>query len=158
MRNERGYYSDEASEQRRLQQEAMDDLPCVFVPQFPTRMGDSGPERMPMDLTDAERYGRICEVLQASAKPFDPDSVDQLDQAMAESRADDWLLCIGNPTMIAVAAGAFATIHGRLNVLQWQSRKGYYEAIRVEFTEDGSSLSVVTVPPAQGEDDDRRED
>lgn len=132
-------------------------LPCVLVPQFPTRMGADGPERMPLDLTDAERYGRVCEVLGPSAKPFDPDSVDQLDAAIADSSGDDWLLCIGNPTLIAAAAGAFASIHGRLNVLQWQSRKGRYEAIRIEYTDEGTSLQVVTVPPPlnphDGEDD-----
>lgn len=131
------------------------DLPAVLVPQFPTRMVDGEVQRMPMDLTDAQRYGEVLELLEPSAKPFDPGSVEQLDQAIAESSGEDWLLCIGNPTLIAVAAGAFASIHGRLNVLQWQSRKGHYEAIQIEFTEDGTSLKVVTVPPTPGEDDDR---
>src|SRR3954471_15606260 len=103
----------------------------VFVPQFPTRMGDDGPERMTLDLTDAERYGRVCEVLGPSAKPFDPSSIEQLDQALLDSRSTDWLLAIGNPTLIAAAAGAFASIHGCVNVLQWQSRKGRYEAIQI---------------------------
>lgn len=133
------------------------DLPAVLIPQFPTRMGDNGPERMRVDLTDAERYGRVMELLEPSAKPFDPGSIEQMDQAIMDSREDDWLLCIGNPTLIAVAAGAFASIHGRLNVLQWQSRKGHYEAIQIEFTEEGTSLSVVTTPPTPGEDDDRAE-
>lgn len=130
-------------------------LPAVLIPQHPTRMGENGPERMAMDLTDAERYGRVCELLEPTAKPFDPDSIEQMDQALLESSEDDWLLCIGNPTLIAAAAGAFASIHGRLNVLQWQSRKGHYEAIQIIYTEDGTSLSVVTVPPTPGEDDDR---
>lgn len=130
------------------------ELPAVLIPQFPTRMGDSGPERMRVDLTDAKRYGRVMELLGPQAKPFDPDSIEQMDQAMLESREDDWLLCIGNPTLIAAAAGAFASIHGRLNVLQWQSRKGYYEAIKIEYTEEGTTLTVVTAPPTPGEDDD----
>jgi len=130
------------------------DCPAVLIPQHPTRMGSDGPERMSIDLTDARRYGEPVELLEPSAKPFDPSSIEQLDEAMADSHGEDWLLCIGNPTLIAVAAAAFATIHGRLNVLQWQSRKGYYEAIQIEFTEDGTSLSVVTTPPTPGEDDD----
>ena len=133
-----------------------DGLPAVLIPQFPTRMGNDGPERMRVDLTDAERYGRPLELLDCSAKPFDPSSVEQIDQAIMDSRAEDWLLCIGNPTLIAVAAGAFASVHGRLNVLQWQSRKGLYEAIQIEFTEEGTDLKVVTLPTPRGEDDDYR--
>lgn len=133
--------------------------PCVFIPQHPTRMGHEGPERMPLDLTDAERYGRICELLEPGAKPFDPSSVAEIDATIADSGPDDWLLCIGNPTLIAVAAGALALAHGRLNMLQWQSRKGHYEAIRITYLDmsegGGTLLEVVTIPP--GEDDDRRE-
>lgn len=117
-------------------------------------MGQDGPERMPLDLTDAERYGRICELLEPGAKPFDPDSIDEMDMAISTSSADDWLLCVGNPTLIAAAAGAFASIHGCLNVLQWQSRKGYYEAIRITYTDEGTTLEVVTTTPSSGEDDD----
>lgn len=128
----------------------------VIIPQHPTRMGDNGPERMPMDLADAERYGTVVEVLDGSAKPFDPDAIEQLDQFMMDSSADSWLLCIGNPTLIATAAGAFASIHGRLNLLQWQSRKRRYEAIQVTYGEEGTQLSVVTLPQhaVNGEDDD----
>lgn len=129
--------------------------PCVYIPQFPTRWGEGGPQRMPLDLTDAERYGRVMEILSPEAKPFDPGSIDQLDQELAESRPEDWLLCIGNPTLIAAAAGAFASIHGCLNVLQWQSRKGRYEAIKIEYLENGTQLSVATLPDApEGEEDD----
>lgn len=132
-----------------------DQYSMVIIPHFPTRMGDHGPERMPMDLTDAERYGTIVEVLDSSAKPFDPSSMEQLDQFMVDSSADSWLLCIGNPVLIAAAAGAFASIHGRLNLLQWQSRRRRYEAIQIEYGEDGTQLSVVTLPQYQevGEDD-----
>ncbi len=127
----------------------------VIVPQFPTRMGDSGPERMVVDLADAERYGTVVEVLGSGAKPFDPDSIEQLDQFMTDTSADNWLLCIGNPTLIAAASGAFASIHGRLNLLQWQSRRKRYEAIQITYGEEGTELSVVTLPfHHNGEDDD----
>lgn len=127
----------------------------VIVPQFPTRMGDHGPERMPVDLTDAERYGTVVEILSSTAKPFDPESIEQMDQFMLDSSADSWLLCLGNPTMIAAAAGAFASIHGRLNLLQWQSRRRRYEAVQITYGEEGTNLSVVTLPADNpGEDDD----
>ncbi len=120
-------------------------LPVVLIPQFPTQMGDCGPERRPLDLTDAERYGRLVEVLTPEAKPWDPTVADELDAAMQETSGDDWLLCLGNPTLIAVAAGAFALMHGRLNVLQFQSRQGRYEAVRFEFDEDGTRVERLTI-------------
>lgn len=132
----------------------MDHYSMVIIPQFPTRMGEYGPEKMPMDLSDAERYGTIVEVLDTSAKPFDPDAIEQLDQFMMESNADSWLLCIGNPTLIATAAGAFACIHGKLRLLQWQSRRRRYEAIEVIYNEEGTQLSVLTLPQHSGVEDD----
>lgn len=118
----------------------------VIIPQFPTRMGDNGPERSYMDLTDAERYGRVVEVLSDTAKPFTPSAIEELDEFMANTSADNWLLCIGNPTMIAAASGAFASIHGRLNLLQWQSRMKRYEAIQIVYGEDGTQLEMRTLP------------
>lgn len=128
----------------------------VIIPQHPSRMGDNGPEKMGMNLDDAERYGTIVEVLDINAKPFDPDAIEQLDQFMVDTSGDSWLLCIGNPTLIAAAAGAFASIHGRLNLLQWQSRARRYEAIQIVYGEEGTELAVVTLPKHEvnGEDDD----
>jgi hypothetical protein len=127
----------------------------VIIPQFPTRRGDGGPEKMSIDLTDAERYGRVVEVLDPSAKPFDPSSIGQLDDFMVGTNPNNWLLCIGNPTMIAAAAGAFASEHGCLNLLQWQSRKRRYEAIRIIYHDEGMEIETVTLPPATpGEDDE----
>lgn len=117
-------------------------VPQVIVPQYPTEMQGGQIVRRSLDLRDAERYGELVELLDHSAKPWDPDAVEQMDRALAESSADDWLLCIGNPTMIGLAAAALGTIHGGINLLQWQSRLRRYEAVRVVFTEeDGTQVS-----------------
>jgi hypothetical protein len=44
--------------------------------------------------------------------------------------------------MIAAAAGAFALRHNRLSLLQWQSRKQCYEAVKLTF--DMSTILVDT--------------
>lgn len=120
--------------------------PVVIIPQYPTeRAGNGEIVRRDLDLRDAERYGALVEVLDPSAKPWDPSAVEQMDQALLLSSPDDWLLCIGNPTMIAMAAAAFGSIHGGVNLLQWQSRARRYEAVRVVFGDDGTT---VTQPPA----------
>lgn len=122
-------------------------LPVVIIPQYPSEMDRAGNiTRRPLDLRDAERYGRLVEVLEPSAKPWDPEAIEQMDQALAQSSADDWLLAVGNPTMIAIAAAAFGSIHGGVNVLQWQSRARRYEAVRVSFTEEGSAVTKVQPP------------
>lgn len=117
----------------------------VIVPQFPTMMGSKGPERRPIDLTDAERYGVVQPVLGDSAKPWDQSSLDQLDAWVDNSDENDWLLCIGNPVLIATAAAAFALRHERLNVLQWQSRKRRYEAICIDYNAHDIVSRVVTL-------------
>lgn len=124
-------------------------LPVVIIPQFPTEQGGV---RRELDLTDAERYGRLIEVLGPNAKPWDPDAVEEMDQALAQSSADDWLLAIGNPTMIAIAAAALGSIHGSINILQWQSRARRYEAVRVVFTENGTEVEQATCLPGAAEE------
>jgi len=117
-------------------------LPVVMIPQYPTERLRSGEVvRRHLDLTDAQRYGEIVELLDTQAKPWDHTAVEQMDQMLADSSADDWLLAVGNPTMIAMAAAAFGSIHGSINVLQWQSRARRYEAVRVAFTEDGTEVT-----------------
>ncbi len=132
---------------------AMPHQPVVIIPQFPTEMGPGGQIiRRPMDLTDAERYGRLVEVLGPTAKPWDPDAIEEMDRALAGSSADDWLLAVGNPTMIAIAAAALGSLHGGINVLQWQSRSRRYEAVRVAFTEDGTEVEQATCLPGATEE------
>lgn len=123
---------------------------AVLIPQYPTQMGRDGPERRPLDLEDATRYGRLVELIGPTAKPWDSESMDQLDAAISDTSADDWLLCVGNPVMIAAAAGAFALAHQRLNLLQWQSRRQRYEAVQLDFLSSSIKVSMATL----GEDDE----
>lgn len=128
-----------------------DGLPVVLIPQYPTEMVAGRPQRRDLDLSDAERYGRLVELLEPTAKPWDPAAVEQMDQTMLGTSADDWLLCVGNPSMIAVAAAAFGSIHGGVNVLQYQSRSRRYEALRYTFTDEGTTVECVTSDPEDEE-------
>ena len=123
----------------------------VLIPQYPTVMGSSGPERRRLDLADAERYGDLRELIGSSAKPWDQSSMDALDRAVSDTNEGDWLLCVGNPVMIAAAAAAFALCHGRLNLLQWQSNQQLYEAVELRFDRDSITVTMATI----GEDDGR---
>lgn len=127
-------------------------LPAVLIPQFPTEMRDGRVARREVDLTDAARYGRLVELLEPSAKPWDPDAIEEMDRSLVNTSADDWLLAIGNPTMIAIAAAALGSLHGSINVLQWQSRTRRYEAVRVVFGEDGTEVEQATFLPAAKEE------
>lgn len=120
----------------------------VLIPQYPTERDGSGAiVRRQLDLTDAERYGRLLELIGPSAKPWDQDVVDAMAQQIEETRADDWLLALGNPAMIALAAGQMALVHGRVNLLMYQSRARRYEAITYWFTEEGTSVEIHSTRP-----------
>src|SRR5688572_4685846 len=54
----------------------------VLIPQYPTHMGDDGPERRQLDLSDAQRYGELRELIEPTAKPWDQSSMDELDLAV----------------------------------------------------------------------------
>jgi hypothetical protein len=128
-------------------------VPRVIIPQYPTEMHGGRIVRRDLDLSDALRFGELVELLDHSAKPWDPDAIEQMDQALTESSADDWLLCVGNPTMIGLAAAALGSIHGGINLLQWQSRSRRYESVRVVFTEEDGTQVLPGQPP---EDEERR--
>lgn len=145
-------HPEDIAEQARLDADARDGQPVVIIPQYPTEMDRGVPVRRYLDLKDARRYGELVELLEPTAKPWDPSAVEQMDQALASSSADDWLLCVGNPTLIAIAAAALGSIHGGINLLQWQSRARRYEAVRVIFTEDaGTTVTLATTTPEDEE-------
>lgn len=81
------------------------------------------------DISSAEAFGDVTELLRPEAKPEDPHVIAEIHRKLARMRNTDYLLLIGNPVLIGIAtaiAGSYTD--GIVNMLQWR-RSGYY-AIR----------------------------
>lgn len=101
--------------------------PRVFIVQ-----GSSGR----MDFSPAAEYGELVHLL------ADRDSVFRMDQTLAKLAksplmgitADDFILPVGNPTLIGVAIALAADqLDGSVNVLQWLGKEKEYIPISAKL-------------------------
>lgn len=105
--------------------------PRVFAPQQPSRYDADLQLWVPIvNLNHARDFGELIIMLPPNlssmmAAPL----VDALKERMATFNNDDYLLAVGDPTLIAAAAGiAFNKTGGRLKVLKWDRQtKDYLE-------------------------------
>ena len=93
------------------------------------------------DLTPAQAYGKVEELLTPTAKPFNPGPiVDELYVKLENFDDDDAIICIGNPILIALAVNVASDVNnGRVRLLQWHGHRGEYVPVDIDmgFTSDG---------------------
>lgn len=80
------------------------------------------------DVTPAQKYGTVEFLLDSDAVPFNADAViKELHTKLRHMNPTDFLLLIGNPCLIAMAA-AVASHHtgGKVQFLQWLGRRECY--------------------------------
>lgn len=112
--------------------------PRVFVVQQPTgRDPANGMVRNTMDLTPAAAWGDLSFILPETENPFR--DISQTARkvhnhlAMRGYGPDDFLLLVGNPTLIAVVAAVAASQVGRLRLLQWHRTDHSYRPVEVHL-------------------------
>ena len=89
------------------------------------------------DLRPAYGFGEIVHLLPNEATPFEPDKwLPKLVDGLADICPEDYLLLVGNPALIAWAAGIAADCtDGMLRLLQWDRKKQVYEVVSVRLWE-----------------------
>lgn len=85
------------------------------------------PRLMPKyDVSSAESYGDVTELLRPEAKPEDPSTITEMHAKLGGMQEEDYLLLIGNPVLIGLATAIAADYTGGvIQVLQWR-RDGYH--------------------------------
>lgn len=108
----------------------------VFVVQEPViRDRSTGDIRPRFDLTPASRYGDLEVLLPAgnvvlSAAPM----VKELRSKLMRFSDEDYLVCVGDPSAIAVAASIAASFNnGRYKLLKWDRREHGYIVVPVNL-------------------------
>ena len=107
-------------------------MPRVFVVQEPTKYDHEKQMRVPIyDLSPAAEYGEIVVMLPSGTLAQDTNGViDDLKLYLDKCGPNDYLLCAGNPTAIAMAAAIMAdNTEGLLQTLEWD-RKGSRYIVR----------------------------
>lgn len=101
----------------------------VYVPQVPSRFDTQIRRWVPtVSLNSARRFGTVIECLppEASRLATAP-MVDALKEKMKDFNKDDALIFVGDPSLIAAAAGiAMAKTGGRLRLLKWDRETSDY--------------------------------
>lgn len=89
------------------------------------------------DVSPALQYGTLVELLDNNASPFYPERVHvDLRERLVDFSDDDYILCIGNPILIAMAFAVAADFNeGRVKVLQWSTQERRYICVPVSILE-----------------------
>jgi hypothetical protein len=112
----------------------------VFAVQQPTgRDRDTGAIRPTMDLTPATEFGELRFILRDYHHPFrDPTGTAAEVRRVLEVEdfgPTDWLLLVGNPSLIGiVAAQASVITGGRLRLLQWDRPRHRYRPLEAQLS------------------------
>lgn len=106
-------------------------MPRVFVIHNPNTVNDRGRLQRKYDLSDAERFGTLVDVMAAQDNPFHEGGADRLVTKMHtvlyDYQPEDYLLLIGSPIFIGMCVAIAADqTDGRVNLLQWNGTRRAY--------------------------------
>jgi len=87
------------------------------------------------DLTPASEYGKLVYLLPHHASPLSPDKwIPVLQSGLTSYTRDDYLLLVGNPSLIAWAAALAADeSEGYLKLLQWEREEKRYQVVEADL-------------------------
>lgn len=112
-------------------------MSTVYVTQEVMVREANGDLRRKFDLSSAEdKYGPVRVLVPhgqslVSSVPV----VRQLNEQLRSFTADDYLLPLGDPAIMAAAAAIAArNTNGRLNVLKWDRRQGEYLCVPLDLS------------------------
>jgi hypothetical protein len=107
-------------------------LSTVFITQVPHRLNRETGELEPLDMSAAREWGDPRVILTPGANPFTsmPAIVDDLHASLKDIGDQDYLILVGNPAIMGVAACIAAQyLKGKLRVLQWSGKAQRYNLI-----------------------------
>ncbi|WVW77416.1 hypothetical protein Bhz59_00030 [Stenotrophomonas phage vB_SmaS_Bhz59] len=106
----------------------------VFVVQNQHRWDRDGRQFVPKyDISSAHQFGNIVELLSPTAAPFNSEPIlEELRAKLADFKDEDYILCIGNPLLLAWAFAIAADAnHGAAKALQWSGKDHRYIPVEV---------------------------
>lgn len=85
------------------------------------------------DISSAHQFGNMVELLSPTAAPFNPEPIlEELRTKLADFSDEDYILCIGNPLLLAWAFAIAADVNvGTVKALQWSGKERRYIPVGV---------------------------
>ena len=104
----------------------------VFIPNLPTRWDASTDSRVPsLDLNTASRFGSLVTITES---PIDTKTaIDMIRFMVDKIDAEDYILCVGDVVLTAVAISYVCARNGVANVLRWDRKRKSYDLERIEL-------------------------
>lgn len=110
-------------------------MPKVYIPQVPSRFDAATRLWVPsVNLQPAERYGEICIALPPNANRLHTAPLTQaLKEAMKDITAEDYIVAVGDPSLIAAASVIAWRKTGKLRILKWDRMSSAYLNVELEL-------------------------
>lgn len=109
----------------------------VFIPHEPrVRDRDTGEWRPMIDLSPARAYGPITILFGENTVGLNTvPMVRMLKRKLSDFSDDDWIVCVGDPSLIATTAAVAAQVNrGRYKLLKWDKRLRNYIEVEVDLS------------------------
>lgn len=105
--------------------------PKVFIPQVVERV--TAGRRVPVyDFTPAAAFGTLTPILDPEDDPlFIARMTVKIKEALKDFTPDDYLVCVGDPTVLAACAGAIFLRRKTVKMLKWDRHMGRYIPVEV---------------------------
>ena len=110
-------------------------MPRVFIPQIPSRFDTRANAWMPtVNIDPAKKFGELNIMLPPEANRLELSSiVSVLKRMMKDYSANDYVLALGDPRIIAVAAVIAERAAGSLRLLKWDKMSRDYILMEVSL-------------------------
>lgn len=111
-------------------------MPKVFIPQVPSRFDRATQMWVPVvNLQSAERFGQLVTLLPPEANRMHiAPLVAAMKEKLTEVSPDDWLLAVGDPSLIGAACVLFARkCNYQLRVLRWDKFTSSYFPVEIQL-------------------------
>jgi hypothetical protein len=107
----------------------------VYVPQVPTRYDAATEKRVPsIDLNPALHFGQL-RTLASGPTLYDEmqSEIEQVRKGLIDITPEDYILCTGDPILVAAAIARGCELLERVSVLRWDKRDKRYEVVKVSI-------------------------
>jgi|AntRauTorcE11898_2_1112593.scaffolds.fasta_scaffold00643_7 hypothetical protein len=109
--------------------------PKVFLPSVPTRYDPISSKRIPsIDLKPAMRYGELVQLvsLQAGFREDEiHEAIETLQEGLQNYTSEDYILCVGDPILMAAAITYATDLSQTVKVLRWDKVKREYDCAEI---------------------------
>jgi len=109
--------------------------PRVFLPSVPTRYDPISNKRVSsIDLKPAMKFGELVTLVDPQNSYRDDqihDAIIELQEKLHDFGADDYLLCVGDPILIAAAMTYASDRTSTVKVLRWEKSRREYDCAEI---------------------------